>query len=101
MRCGHRLNGMELILKRDFIGRSQSRRTVLKATLSTEQEVDALSFELLIRMEILRSDSTGQPLQTIDQPQPINTDSHNLIFFVCFELFLLWPAVLSVYNYLI
>ena len=56
IRCGrHRLNGMELILKRDFIGRSQSRRAVLKGTLSTEeQEGDALSFELLIRMEILR-----------------------------------------------
>ena len=54
IRCGHRLNGMELILKRDFIGRSQSRRAVLKATLSTEQEGNALSFELLIRMEILR-----------------------------------------------
>ena len=54
---------MELIQKTDFIGQSQSHRAAVLKAKSTEQEVNALSFELPIKVEILRLASTEEPLQ--------------------------------------
>ena len=52
MRVGLRLNRLEVILLKDFIGQSQTHRAVLKATTHPNQEGWVLSFDLLIRRTI-------------------------------------------------